>query len=121
MGTICRLPTSEDRFPLVREGLLRLLVVLGVREPEAHLRLEVLHGPASVLYGQASPGGLVDMVSKRPTATPQNEVDAVFGSFKRFQGAFDIGGPIDTSSTSRHILRRSKIIYSGWSIIFLMP
>lgn len=58
-------------------------------------RIEVLKGPSSGLYGQTDPGGLINMVSKRPTATPQNEVDAVFGSFKRFQGAFDVGGPID--------------------------
>ena len=35
------------------------------------------------------------MVSKRPTLTPQYEIVGSFGSFERFQGAFDIGGPID--------------------------
>ena len=35
------------------------------------------------------------MVSKRPTPTPQHEMIGTFGSFNRFQGAFDIGGPID--------------------------
>ena len=58
-------------------------------------RLEVLKGPSSGLYGQSDPGGLLNMVSKRPTATPQYEVVGSFGSFERFQGAFDIGGPID--------------------------
>jgi iron complex outermembrane recepter protein len=58
-------------------------------------RIEVLKGPSAALYGQSDPGGLVNMVSKRPTATPQNEIVGSFGSFDRFQGAFDIGGPID--------------------------
>ena len=58
-------------------------------------RLEVLKGPSSGLYGQSDPGGLINMVSKRPTATPQYESSGTFGSFERFQGAFDIGGPID--------------------------
>lgn len=58
-------------------------------------RLEVLKGPSSGLYGQTDPGGLVNMVSKRPTATPHYNVEGVFGSFNRVQGAFDIGGPID--------------------------
>ncbi|WP_245003380.1 TonB-dependent siderophore receptor [Bradyrhizobium liaoningense] len=58
-------------------------------------RLEVLKGPSSGLYGQSDPGGLLNMVSKRPTATPTNEIVGSFGSFERFQGAFDIGGPID--------------------------
>ncbi|WJR80284.1 TonB-dependent siderophore receptor [Bradyrhizobium sp. NP1] len=58
-------------------------------------RLEVLKGPSSGLYGQSDPGGLLNMVSKRPTATPQNEIVGTFGSFDRFQGAFDLGGPVD--------------------------
>ncbi|MDA8456440.1 TonB-dependent receptor plug domain-containing protein, partial [Acidovorax sp. GBBC 3334] len=33
-------------------------------------RIELLRGPASVLYGQSGPGGLVNAVSKRPTAEP---------------------------------------------------
>jgi iron complex outermembrane receptor protein len=58
-------------------------------------RIEVLRGPSSVLYGQTDPGGLVNMISKRPTATPQGEIVGTFGSFDRFQGAFDSSGPID--------------------------
>ena len=58
-------------------------------------RIEVLKGPSAAMYGQSQPGGLVNMVSKRPTATPQYEIQGSFGSFERFQGAFDIGGPID--------------------------
>jgi iron complex outermembrane receptor protein len=58
-------------------------------------RLEVLKGPSAAVYGQSEPGGLINMVSKRPTSTPQYEVVGTFGSFDRFQGAFDIGGPID--------------------------
>ena len=58
-------------------------------------RVEVLKGPSGSLYGQSDPGGLLNMVSKRPTATPQYEVVGSLGSFDRFQGAFDLGGPID--------------------------
>jgi len=58
-------------------------------------RIEVLRGPASGLYGQTDPGGLINMISKRPTATPQHEIIGTFGSFNRFQGAFDSSGPLD--------------------------
>ncbi|WP_249135733.1 MULTISPECIES: TonB-dependent siderophore receptor [unclassified Bradyrhizobium] len=58
-------------------------------------RLEVLRGPSSGLYGQTDPGGLINMISKRPTATPQHEIVGTFGSFDQFQGAFDTSGPID--------------------------
>jgi iron complex outermembrane recepter protein len=60
-------------------------------------RIEVLKGPSSGLYGQSDPGGLLNMVSKRPTDTPHYEVQGMYGSFDRFQGAFDVGGPIDSN------------------------
>src|SRR5258708_10795866 len=64
-------------------------------EPYGLERLEVLRGPSSGLYGQTDPGGLINMISKRPTALPQHEIVGTFGSFDRFQGAFDTSGPID--------------------------
>jgi outer membrane receptor protein involved in Fe transport len=58
-------------------------------------RAEIITGPASVIYGAASPGGILNMVSKRPTETPFGEVSLQTGSFDRIQGAFDVGGPVD--------------------------
>lgn len=58
-------------------------------------RIDVLKGPASVLYGQTSPGGVVNMVSKRPTDTPQHEIEVQTGSRGREQIATDHSGPID--------------------------
>jgi len=58
-------------------------------------RAEIITGPASVIYGAASPGGILNMVSKRPTETPFAEVSLQTGSFDRIQGAFDVGGPVD--------------------------
>lgn len=58
-------------------------------------RLEVLKGPSSGLYGASDPGGLINMISKRPQDTPHYSVEGTFGSFNRLQGAFDIGGPVD--------------------------
>ncbi|MDE1991485.1 MAG: TonB-dependent siderophore receptor [Rhizobiaceae bacterium] len=56
-------------------------------------RIEVLHGPASVLYGQTFPGGLVNLVSKKPTEDSFGEVQATFGSHNYAGTAFDFGGP----------------------------
>ena len=60
-------------------------------EPYGLERVEVLKGPASVLYGQQAPGGLINLVSKRPTANPVNEIEQTFGSFNYLQTAFDLG------------------------------
>lgn len=58
-------------------------------------RVELLHGPASVLYGQGAPGGLVSLTSKQPTETPLHEIGFQTGNNGRAQGFFDFSGPVD--------------------------
>ncbi|MCB4825284.1 TonB-dependent siderophore receptor [Roseicella aerolata] len=62
-------------------------------------RIEVLRGPSSVLFGQNAPGGVVNMVSRRPTDTPQGEVRLTAGSHARLQGAFATSGPLTRDGT----------------------
>lgn len=64
-------------------------------EPYGAERIEFLRGPASVLYGAGSPGGLINYVSKRPLRTSYREIILEAGSHERFQGRFDFTGPID--------------------------
>jgi iron complex outermembrane receptor protein len=64
-------------------------------DPYMFERIELLHGPASVLYGQGSLGGTVNLVSKMPTAEPLHEVGIQTGSYGRLQGFFDFSGPLD--------------------------
>ncbi|MGE5622159.1 MAG: TonB-dependent receptor [Bacillota bacterium] len=54
-------------------------------------RIEVLKGPASVLYGRGSAGGLINRVSKKPTPDPVMEVGATIGSEGQKRGEFDLG------------------------------
>jgi len=58
-------------------------------------RVEVIKGPASVLYGQGNPGGLVNMVSKRPTEETFHEIEILFGNYDRAQLGVDMGGALD--------------------------
>ncbi|MFF7710860.1 TonB-dependent siderophore receptor [Pseudomonas sp. NPDC007930] len=58
-------------------------------------RVEVLRGPASVLYGQGTPSGVVNMVSKRPTSEPFHEVGVQYGTFNKKRTTFDLSGPLD--------------------------
>lgn len=57
--------------------------------------VEVLKGPASVLYGQARPGGVVNVISKRPTADHVNALGVSYGRYERLQFNADLGGAID--------------------------
>jgi len=68
-------------------------------EPWGLERIEVLRGPSSVVFGQVKPGGLVNMVSKRPLDEKHGEVELRFGNRQRAEMAFDIGGPVDPDKT----------------------
>ncbi|MDC9597449.1 TonB-dependent siderophore receptor [Xenorhabdus anantnagensis] len=57
-------------------------------------RVELVHGPASVLYGQVSPGGLINMTSKKPTAQPIHKVQMKAGNQSLGELAFDFGGAL---------------------------
>ncbi|GAA0284945.1 TonB-dependent siderophore receptor [Pseudomonas rhodesiae] len=64
-------------------------------EPYSLERIEVLKGPASVLYGQNQPGGIVNMVSKRPSETPVHQVVLEAGTYEHKSAAIDLSGPLD--------------------------
>ncbi|HWL82795.1 MAG TPA: TonB-dependent siderophore receptor [Roseomonas sp.] len=57
-------------------------------------RYEVLRGPTSVLYGQIAPGGLVNMVQRRPTDFANGEVRLTAGSYGRLQAQGYSSGPL---------------------------
>ena len=67
--------------------------------PYALEQVEVLKGPASVLYGQGSPGGLVNVVSKRPRADMDSEVFLRYGNDDRWETGVDIGGSLTADDT----------------------
>ena len=58
-------------------------------------RAELLRGPASVLYGKSNPGGVVALVSKRPTTETLREVQFQMGTDNLFSTGFDFGGALD--------------------------
>jgi iron complex outermembrane receptor protein len=87
---------------LFRDGLrlANLNFVIGYNlEPYGAERVEVPRGPVSVLFGQVSPGGLVNYVSKRPSFDPFREISFQAGSFGRLQGMADFGGSLDDGKT----------------------
>ncbi|OPA87207.1 TonB-dependent receptor [Pseudomonas fluorescens] len=71
----------------------------GVQEPYGLERAEVIRGAASVLYGQLSPGGLINTVSKRPSQTPYHELNLQAGQNNRKQLSADFTGPLGDSDT----------------------
>lgn len=69
----------------------------GINQIDPYLleRVERIGGPSSVLYGQASPGGIISLVSKMPTEEPHHELSIQGGNYDHLQGMFDFSGPVD--------------------------
>lgn len=57
-------------------------------------RIEVVKGPASMLYGLGEPGGVVNMVSKMPTEDARHQVDITAGSYNHYGLGIDTSGPL---------------------------
>jgi iron complex outermembrane recepter protein len=64
-------------------------------------RVEVLKGPASVLYGQMEPGGLINIITKQPQAKQQTSFSISAQSYASSDSKFgsDLGGTMTYDST----------------------
>jgi iron complex outermembrane receptor protein len=63
--------------------------------------VEVLKGSSAILYGQVSPGGIVNMVTKQPKFNFGGEVSFRAGSYDLYKPSFDVYGPISSSVAFR--------------------
>ncbi|WP_293775608.1 TonB-dependent siderophore receptor [uncultured Oxalicibacterium sp.] len=61
-------------------------------------QIEIFKGPASISFGQTQPGGIVNIISKRPRAEAFNQVGFTFGSYGYRQGTFDFGRPLNSEN-----------------------
>ena len=68
-------------------------------EPYLMERMEVLRGPASMLYGQGGTGGLINNVSKAPQAEARHEIGVQVGNRDRRQLQADLTGPLTEDGT----------------------
>jgi iron complex outermembrane receptor protein len=57
-------------------------------------RIEVLKGPASMLYGRSEPGGLVALVTKQPLDHPLLRIEQQIGSYDHYRTQWDISAPV---------------------------
>ena len=67
----------------------------AVIDPYMLERVELMRGPTSVLYGKSNPGGIVSMISKRPTTKPLHEIQFKMGSDNLYQTGFDFSDALD--------------------------
>ncbi len=76
-------------------------------------RVDVLRGPASVLYGEGATGAVVNVIAKKPfEGDIENHLRLGYGSYDRQQQAFDSGGSL--SDTLSYRLNLNRLRSNGW-------
>lgn len=95
-----------DGLRLPYDGAWNLMPQVDIYATEA---VEVLKGPASSLYGYASPGGMVNQIAKTPKSTQASEVQLRLGNQNLKEIAVDTTGPITDTLNYRFVaLKRKK-------------
>lgn len=100
---------NEDRNSILVDGLPGLTTTRGSPPSVNVASLEVVKGPASVLYGQVQPGGFVNIITKKPQSSAEYSFrlrslayigdGTEFGDTLGFSAAADLTGPINESGS----------------------
>ncbi|MEM6451331.1 MAG: TonB-dependent siderophore receptor [Cyanobacteria bacterium P01_D01_bin.105] len=87
----------ENNNNILRNGIRDDTLQFGSALPNIE-RIEILKGPASVLFGAGDLGGSINLVTESPLYDPRYEFEMTAGSFDRYRGVLDFSGPLDDDS-----------------------
>jgi iron complex outermembrane receptor protein len=62
-------------------------------------RIEIMKGPAATLYGNGDPGGTINLVTKKPLAINESEINISGGTWNHFRTMGDATGPLNKNKT----------------------
>lgn len=79
-----------------RDGKRVMWLTLPIANAE---RVEVLKGSAAIQYGRVEPGGMVNVITKKPSATPYYTIEQQFGSNDFYRTTADLTGAINEAKT----------------------
>ena len=77
-------------------------------------RVEVVNGPASVLYGQLDPGGVANTVTKQPSAKRSSNLKLDIGSWEYYRAEIGTTGPLNSSGTLTYRIDASYLDRGGY-------
>lgn len=99
----------ENNNNILRNGLRDDTLQFGSALPNVE-RIEILKGPASVLFGAGDLGGTINLVTELPLYEPRYEFEFSAGSFGAYGASLDFGGPLDDKG---ELAYRLNLEYSG--------
>jgi iron complex outermembrane receptor protein len=93
---------GSNDVSVMRDGIRQNTNSQSARPLDAFLfdRIEILKGPASLLYGEGAVGGAVNYVTKLPEATARGEFTATAGAWDAYRAGLGFGGPLGRSGLS---------------------
>jgi iron complex outermembrane receptor protein len=86
-----------DNANIYRNSL-RLWEITGIQTSNLQ-SIEILKGPAAMLYGRLEPGGIINLVPKRPLEVPYTSIQEQIGSWGLTRTTIDTTGPLTTDKT----------------------
>lgn len=90
--------TATDRS-YFRNGLLDPFAQFSASDTYNIRRIEVLKGPAAVLYGQGDPGGVINIVTNKPLPNAAYMANVTLGNFHFYRSELDATGPLNAGKT----------------------
>ncbi|MEM9121105.1 MAG: TonB-dependent siderophore receptor [Cyanobacteria bacterium P01_F01_bin.56] len=124
---------SRATTPIIRGFETNNILRNGLRDDTLRLssgvsnieRIEILKGPASVLFGAGNLGGTVNLVTDVPRREPRYEVEVTAGNYALYTTALDFTGPLDEFSSYRTNLayenRGSFVDFENSEFFFFAP
>jgi iron complex outermembrane recepter protein len=103
--------TDYDGTSILRNGLRRGANSYDLANIE---QVEVLKGPASMMYGRLEPGGVVNFVTKMPLSTPYYSLQQQFGSYDLYRTTIEATGPINKDKTLLYRINFAGQEYAGF-------
>jgi iron complex outermembrane receptor protein len=97
-----------SRVPVLRDGFRQYGDFRGIPELWNLEQIEVLKGPSSLLYGQIEPGGIINLVSKKPLERPFYELELQVGNRDYVSPRIDLSGPLTPEG---NVLYRLSALY----------
>lgn len=95
---------------ILRDGFRSTGFNSGFNETANLERVEVLKGPASVLFGNLAPGGIINLITKKPLEEPFYSATLEVGNYGFYQPSIDVSGPLNPDRT---VLYRLNGVYQN--------
>ncbi len=92
----------------LRNGFRRL----GLIDKVSVDRAEVIKGPAASIYGKIQPGGIINIITKKPGAKPQQELEVGYGSNEQYRAEISSTGPLPIFGKESKLYYRVDLAYN---------